>query len=364
MALILTLILLYISKVLPSLSGIILYSAPDLHIENCTPSICKDVLDSYLMDLDPEIQLVRNSQTLIVGFLHPKPRDEIALSLAVKIHLLDLKLLHKDNYKEEYPNHCNTKDDGVELTIEFPNFNGCNYIVTYGGFTYYQCLIQLNYESEWSHGIVKKLHYKITVGVPPNPNVQYRLTSGPLYNDCDCTIISDIKYRSRIFIGTSCDNEITSETTLNDGQYLCWEVIVEDQRKAGAELEIISIKETSVKTIEVIDAILLKCKAEAVICLKGRAYAIFRPSVSDWSELSMTLKFHSQGSSGSEVMNVKYSRASHGDSESSDDNMGAIIGGSAAGTLVIAIIIYFCCCRRKSSTVFVVTEDKGCCLIF
>jgi len=364
MPLILTLFLLYISKVLPSLSGITLYSAPGVRIENCAPSICKDVLDKYLTNLNPEVQLVRDSETLIVGFLHPKPQDKAALSLGVKIYLLDLKLADKDDYKEKYPNHCNTKDDGMELTIEFPNLDGCNHIVVYGGFTYYQCIIKLEYESEWSHGIVKQLQYKITVGVPANRYAQYRETGGPLYNDCDCTIIPDIKHRSKIYVGISCDNEITPETSLNDDEYLCWEIIMEDPSKLGADLEVISIKETSVETIEVIDAVSLKCKAGTFACLGGKAYVIFRPSFLDWSELSMTVKFNSKKSIKSEAMNVKYLRRFPGGSEPSNYT-GAIVGsvvGSIVGTFILGYLLYYCCCKAPRTVV--VVEKTYCCSIF
>jgi len=173
-------------------------------------------------------------------------------------------------------------------------------------------------------GTVKQLHYKITVGVPLNSNAQYELSGGPLYNDCNCNIISGIKHTSKMYIGTSCNIPIIPETNLDHNEYLCWEVIVDDERKVGAELEIISIKETSFsKTIEVVDAVLLKCK-EGTTCEKGRAYAIFRPSTSDWSELSMTVKFQSVESTKSEGMNVKYFgfNDDNGDNDSNDVNDG------------------------------------------
>jgi len=145
MPLLLTLVLLYISKALSLRFDTTTHSAPSCHTEECTPLTCGDVLDEYLMTLSPKIELTQNSQSLIVGFFHPEPQDGVTLSLAVTIYLLDLKL----NYKKEYLNRYNTKDDtALKLIVEFFDFTGCNYILTYNGFTYYQCLIQLDYENE------------------------------------------------------------------------------------------------------------------------------------------------------------------------------------------------------------------------
>jgi len=343
MILLLVLVFLYTSK------AIILY------LDSCPHSSCQFALDFYLGRLTPDIQLEQTSETLIARFLHPRPASGMS-ALLLRTYLIKYAPYSKDLY------HNVDKTDhpfGVELIMSFENFNRCNRIIAYDDFTYYQCFIELEYENEANFS-PKKIEYRITVGTSLRFSNHYIAMGGRiLKDDCDCDIVPNIKYTTKMYIGASCDNEIKDESQVNYGEYLCWEVRQNDPYIERAEFQITSIKvssEDETETIEAIDLASLRCRGKTK-CDKGRAYAIFRPLASGWLKYSMVVKFRfEEANRKSEGMNVRYSTDfvvlnPDGSVPSRNHNLGVVVGVPVTGGLValgIGFLIY-CNCKKKGN---------------
>jgi len=227
----------------------------------------------YVRDLKPQIKCSQATHEIVCDVSHPLSSKNMS-GLRLEAYLSTparhpLTGLVKTNTNAAIR---------VDIDLSFENISKCNRLGVDSEYFNYQCILELDYISTVQGMRIKLYTSRLTVRIPRKSN-EIIIGGGPvLRNRCDCDIIPDANYTSKIY-KADCKEEITD--VLKQGDTICLEVKGNDILTNTKNFTITSVmseyqaSKNTKEGVEIIDLVETKC-GFADECEEGKAYAILK----------------------------------------------------------------------------------------
>lgn len=155
----------------------------------------------------------------------------------------------------------------------------CKYVTIDNYYIIRECILMLKYTSPTQNEALATNTYKVTIKKPRHDNVDYLIESNKMYEGgCQCTIIEELQYRATVYKGEECREELTADTKVTYGDYLCIGVFGIDSTSAFSRFEVTKLETTYTsqgygdKTIDMLNIAKVSCSLDGT-CVNRQVYA-------------------------------------------------------------------------------------------
>jgi len=269
----------------------------------------------YVQNLKSQVKCNQADRKIVCNVPHPLPsKNMTGLRLAI---YLGAPARHSLTNLVKFTTSTTIN---VYVDLNFEDINKCIRLGADSEYFNYQCVLELDYISTEQGMTLKLQTSRLTVRIPRRSD-EIIIGGGPvLRNRCDCDIIPDANYTSKIY-KADCKEEITDD--LKYGDTICLEVKGNDVVTNNKNFTITSVMSEyqaskNIKGgVEIIDLVETKC-GFADKCEEGKAYAILKLLDVGEVKFSMVMVLEGTEENDTERSDVKesYTRATLSNSES------------------------------------------------
>lgn len=256
---------------------------------SCEEALCQDRLMLYVTRMNSEITCSRGrGQTedgdiedwFISTISHTKPYTESAglyarafTTAASSIEVTGNKFYRSDDSTKMYL-HVALDGDQIQDSTR------CVHVATNATHIFRECRFVLNYYNSAQKTQVQIHTYKMGLIIPKTISGNFVVVGNPILKDgCDCTLNADLRYIAKMYRGLGCNAEISAGASLTYGDYVCIEIIGDDQITKSSEFKVTTLTSTysregkDDKTLDMRDVAIISCNS-ANTCEAGRVRII------------------------------------------------------------------------------------------
>jgi len=169
----------------------------------------------------------------------------------------------------------------VGLTMpDIQNLERCRQLPNDPKYFNRECQIQIIYYNMAQNSIVKRFYFTLTVRIPRMQGVELITTAREIIEyGCDCIIDATLTFRTRVYRGEECRDEVSPGTSFTYGEYVCFGIFGNDDISRSSVYEIGSLSVTyrvpgrPNEIIDMMGVAIFKCALDNT-CIRGQIFIV------------------------------------------------------------------------------------------